>query len=138
MKTKLNEDLKSAIKEKNSLKVNTIRNIISEITKVEKTNGKEIDSDRVSQIIKKLYVQRIDSAKIFKDSGRMDLYEKENSESVVLKNYLPEELSEEKQKEIVDKILAENNLKPNEIGKIMKLLPQILDKKMVSDYLKTL
>jgi uncharacterized protein YqeY len=137
MKTKFNEDLKSAIKEKNSIKTQTIRGILTEIMKVEKTNGSEITEEKLNVVLKKLYSQREESARIFKESNRLDLFEKENAELLVLKEYLPKEIPFHEQKEFVDNILKENNLNPTEIGKIMKFIPATYNKKFISEYLKT-
>lgn len=138
MKTKFNEELKSAIKEKNSVKTQTIRGILTEIMKVEKTNGSEITEEKLNVVLKKLYSQREESARIFKESNRLDLFEKENAELLVLKEYLPKEIPFDEQKEFLDNILKENNLNPTEIGKIMKLIPANYNKKLISEYLKTL
>jgi uncharacterized protein YqeY len=138
MKTKLQEDLKSAMKEKNSVKTQTLRNILTEIMKVEKNNGTEITEEKLNVVLKKLYSQREESSRIFKESNRIDLFEKENAELLVLKDYLPKEIPFNEQKEFVDKILKENNINPNEIGKIMKFIPQNYNRKLISEYLKTL
>jgi len=138
MKTKFNEDLKSAMKEKNTIKTQTIRGILTEIMKVEKTNGSEITEDKLNSLLKKLYSQREESAKIYKSSNRMDLFEKENAELLILKEYLPKEIPFDEQKTFVDNLLAEKGLKPSDMGSIMKLIPNNYNKKLISEYLKSL
>ena len=116
LKSTLDADLILAMKSKDSIKVTALKNLKSEITKIEKSTqfiGKELtDSDYIN-IIKKVYNQRMESYKIYTDSNRSDLAEPEIKEAEILKVYLPEKISEEKLVEFITTLIKENDYKGN-------------------------
>lgn len=118
----INTDLKSAMKNKEKEKLEAIRAIKTAFTlaKTEKSSGAELTADEELKIIQKLVKQRKDSADIYKEQGRDDLYEKEMSEAEVISVYLPEQLDEEelvgKLTEIISKVGATG---PQDMGKVM-------------------
>ena len=118
----INTDLKSAMKNKEKEKLDAIRAIKTAFTlaKTEKSGGAELTADEELKIIQKLVKQRKDSADIYKEQGRDDLYEKEMSEAEVISVYLPKQLSEgelvAKLTEIISKVGASG---PQDMGKVM-------------------
>lgn len=118
----INTDLKSAMKNKEKEKLEALRAIKTAFTlaKTEKSGGAELSADEELKIVQKLVKQRKDSADIYKEQGRDDLYEKEISEAEVISVYLPKQLSEEelagKLTEIISKVGAAG---PQDMGKVM-------------------
>ena len=89
MKEQLLNDLKEAMKEKDVIKKNTIQLIRDYILKYEKDNIKEVDDNKIMDIISKERKIRLDALKDFEKSGRQDLIDETNKEIEVLNNYLP-------------------------------------------------
>ncbi|BBE31851.1 hypothetical protein OSSY52_19920 [Tepiditoga spiralis] len=120
LKEKLMEDLKKFMKEKNQIALNTVKLLRSEIKKAEIDTQKELNDDEIIKIIKKQVKMRNESIKQFKDAGRNDLVVNEEKEIAFLKNYLPEEMSEEEIKNIISSIIKEMNATPKQFGLVMK------------------
>ena len=91
----IKQDLKQAMLEKNDLVRDTIRMFLSEVQRYEIDNKEEVDDTKVLQIINKMIKQRNDSISQFRDGGRDDLADKEQSEVDILSKYKPAQLSEE-------------------------------------------
>ena len=123
LKTQLNEDMKTAMKAKDSISLSTIRLINAAIKQFEVDERTEADDAKVTAIITKMIKQRKDSAKIYADANRPDLADKENAEMTVLKRYLPEMLSAEDIAAEVAKAIAETGATGmGDMGKVMGLL----------------
>ena len=95
LKEQLFADLKTAMKEKDTIKKDTIQLIRSGVLQIEKDNKVELDDEGVIEVISKQLKSRRDSLPDYEKSGRQDLIEKLNKEIEVLLSYLPEQLSEE-------------------------------------------
>ncbi|MCQ2251873.1 MAG: GatB/YqeY domain-containing protein [Bacteroidales bacterium] len=138
----IQEDMKSAMKEKNQAKLAAVRAIKSEILK-EQTSGKSdgvTDAD-VLKIIQKMIKQRTDSVAIYQQQGRQDLVEEENAQMEFIKCYLPKQLSEAEVEAIINKIVAETGAASiKDMGKVMKAANAELagkaDGKMIADKVK--
>jgi len=142
LEEQIGSDYISAMKERDSLKSSTLSFLRAQLKNViiEKKADKLEDIDVVA-VIKKQVKQRQDSISQFKDGGRDDLVEKESAELAVLKQYLPEEMSEEQLKKIVDEqIAAVEAQSMKDMGKVMKaVLAEVegqADNKMVSEIIK--
>ena len=123
LKAKLTEDMKAAMKAKDSATLSTIRLVNAAIKQFEVDERTEADDAKVQAIISKMIKQRKDSAKIYADAGRADLADKENAEIVVLQGYLPEMLSAEAIAVEVAKAVAETGASGMvDMGKAMGLL----------------
>ena len=107
LKEQLFADLKTAMKEKDTLKKDTVQLIRSGILQYEKDNKVELDDEGVLDIISKQLKSRRDSLPDYQKSGREDLIEKLNKEIEILLGYLPEQLSEEEIAKIVEEAIAE-------------------------------
>ncbi|MCX8092715.1 MAG: GatB/YqeY domain-containing protein [Candidatus Goldbacteria bacterium] len=123
----LNEDLKKAIKEKNEIKISTIRQIKNHITNTEIKKARPLNDEEIIEIIFSLVKSHNESIESFKAGNRPDLVEKEEKELSVLKTYLPEQLSEEELKKIISETIKEVGATSNrDMGKVMgKLMPKI-------------
>ncbi|ULJ62492.1 GatB/YqeY domain-containing protein [Wielerella bovis] len=123
LKTQLTEDMKTAMKAKDSITLSTIRLINTEIKQFEVDERQEADDAKVVAIIMKMIKQRKDSAKIYTDAAREDLAVKELAEVDVLNRYLPEMLSADEIAAEVAKAVAETGAAGmGDMGKVMGLL----------------
>lgn len=119
---KIAADMKDAMRAKDAPRLSTLRMLKSAIEyyKIEKKQEQLTDAD-VTIVIKKQIKQRQDSIDGFEKGGRMDLVEKEKAELVVLKAYLPEELSATQVEEVVKATIAELGVTTKaDMGKVMK------------------
>ena len=143
LKEQLFADLKTAMKEKDTLKKDTVQLIRSGILQFEKDNKVELDDEGVMEIITKQKKSRRDSLPDFVKSGREDLIEKLNKEIEILLSYLPEQLSEEEIAKIVEEAIAETGAASvKEMGKVMGIVnPKVkgrADMKVVGALVKKL
>ena len=123
LKTRLAEDMKAAMKAKDSTTLSTIRLANAAIKQFEVDERTEADDNKITAIISKMIKQRKDSAKIYADAGRHDLADKENAETAVLQRYLPEMLSAEEIAKAVAEAVAETGAKSMaDMGKVMGVL----------------
>lgn len=123
LKQKLQEDLKTSMKNKDTLRKSVITLIRSSIKQVEVDKRIELNDDDVIDIISKQLKQRNDSLEQFLDAGRKDLVEETRSEIEVLKEYLPQQLSEEELNEIVKQTISEvGATSMKDMGKIMSVI----------------
>ena len=119
----------------------TLRLFMAEVQRFEIDNKEEVDDAKAVQIINKMIKQRNDSISQFRDGGRDDLADKEQSEVDVLSKYKPEQLSEEDVAVIVKEAIAEVNASSMaDMGKVMGILKSTLagtaDMGMVSNIVK--
>jgi uncharacterized protein YqeY len=141
MKNRINNDLKTAMRNKDTLRLNIIRIIKKYIQELETSvshSGEATDGE-ILKIIFKLVKQGKDAAEQFKSAGRTDLYNDEMSQVVVLEEYLPKQLSEDEISIEIDKVMSETGL--TNMGLLMKELNVRLsgqaDGKTISRILKT-
>jgi uncharacterized protein YqeY len=143
LKEQLFADLKTAMKEKDTLKKDTVQLIRSGILQYEKDNKVELDDEGVLDIITKQLKSRRDSLPDYQKSGREDLIEKLNKEIEILLGYLPEQLSEEEIAKIVEEAIAATGAASvKEMGKVMGIVnPKVkgrADMKVVGALVKKL
>ena len=103
LEKQLMEQLKAAMKSKNTVALQSLRAVKSAIllAKTENGSGSELTEEQELKILQKQVKQRKDSAAIFIDQGRQDLADPELSEVAILEQFMPEALSEEKIEEVV-------------------------------------
>ena len=113
--------------DRNNFERDTLRLFIAEVQRFEIDNKEEVDDAKALQIINKMIKQRNDSISQFRDGGRDDLANKEQSEVDVLSKYKPEQLSQEdvtaKVKEAIEKTNANSMA---DMGKVMGILKSSL------------
>lgn len=123
LKTRLAEDMKAAMKAKDSTMLSTIRLANAAIKQFEVDERTEADDNKITAIISKMIKQRKDSAKIYTEAGRQDLADKENAEIEVLHRYLPQMLSADEIRSEVEAAVAETGASGMaDMGKVMGLL----------------
>ena len=125
LKEKINEDLKSAMKEGDKTKLTTIRSIRALILEFEKSGtGIELTEDEEIKLLSSAAKKRKDSIEQFKNAGRNDLAEKEEAELNILMSYLPKQLTEEEIDKEVKRIGEEINAKSKE--DFPRLMPEAM------------
>ncbi|SHI94374.1 hypothetical protein SAMN02745165_01201 [Malonomonas rubra DSM 5091] len=126
LKEQLTNDMKEAMKAKQTERLSTIRQLRSAIKNKEIDLGKELDDDAVIAVIGTLVKQRREAAQMYRDNDRLELAEKEEAELVVLQDYLPAQLGEDELREIVTAVIAETGASTmKDMGKVM---PQVMAK----------
>ncbi len=124
---RINNDLKEAMKSKDSFKLSVIR-MIKGAMQLEKPNPREeLTDDDVIKVISKQIKMRKEAIVQFEKAGREDLVEQNKKEIEILTSYMPEELSEEELNKIIDKVFDE--VKPTsvkDIGLIMKSISPLV------------
>ena len=119
---KISSDLIKAMKAKDKVALEAIRATKTAFTlaRSEKSADTVLSSEDELKIIQKLVKQRRESAAIYKENNRLDLYEKEVAEADVLEKYLPAKLSDEELTGILKEIITRVGAKsPAEMGKVM-------------------
>lgn len=123
LKTQLTEDMKTAMRAKDQVSLSTIRLINAAIKQFEVDERTEADDAKVISILTKMVKQRKDSAKIYTEASRQDLADKENAEIEILNRYLPQMMSAEEIKTVVDAAIAETGASGMaDMGKVMGVL----------------
>jgi uncharacterized protein YqeY len=119
---KISNDLINAMKSKDKVVLETLRAAKTAFTIARTNKGADAilsDADEIS-IMQKLVKQRRESAQIYKEQNRPELYEKEVAEATVLEKYLPAKMSEEELTKILKEIISKVGAKtPADMGKVM-------------------
>ena len=120
LKDQITEDMKTAMRAKDSERLGTIRLLQAAMKQKEVDERVVLDDVAVVAIVDKLIKQRKDSITAFEGAGRQDLADKEKSEMAVLQAYLPERMSAEETQATVQAIVAELGAKgPGVMGRVM-------------------
>jgi len=123
LKENLLLDMKEALKARNSLKLNTIRGLISEIKNREIDLRRKLDDDEIISLVSTQIKKRKEAATMFDEGRRSDLSEKENQEMIILQEYLPEQVSEQELKDRIQKVILELGIVDiKDLGRIMKIV----------------
>ena len=141
LKQKLQEDLKSSMKNKDAIKKSVITLIRSSIKQYEVDNRVELQDDEIVDLIAKQLKQTRDSREEFAKAGRDDLVSKAEAEIEFLKEYLPQQLSEEELNEIVISTISEvGATSMKDMKKIMtSIMPKVkgrADGKLINELVK--
>lgn len=120
LKERITEDMKAAMRAKDSARLLTIRGLMAAMKQKEVDERIELDDVAIVGIVDKLVKQRKDSITQFAAGGRTDLVDKESAELKVLEGYLPQRLSAEDVAAAVAAIVAELGASgPGDMGKVM-------------------
>ncbi len=120
LKKRLQNDLKEAMKQKDTFKRDVIRFVMSAIKQIEVDERKELTDADIEAILVKQIKQRNDAIGQFKEGGRDDLVEKNEKELEILKSYLPEPMSEDEVRKILEEIIEETGAEGmKDMGKVM-------------------
>ena len=123
LKTRIIEDMKSALKAKETARLGAIRLLLAAVKQREVDERIELDDVAIAAVIEKLVKQRKDSVTQYEAGGRQDLADAEKAEIVVLSAYLPEKMSAAEIAAAVAAAVAETGAKsPADMGKLMGVL----------------
>lgn len=118
----LTDEIKAAMRAKDSLKLEALRAIKSAVI-LEQTSvggGDTLTEEQEIKLVQKLVKQRKDSAQIFRDQNRPDLAEPEEAQAEIISQFLPEQLSEEEIKSIIQSIIEKTGASGmKDMGKVM-------------------
>ena len=128
LKNRIHEDMKTAMRAKQQLRLGTIRMLMAAIKQREIDDRTTLDDSGVLNAINKMIKQRRDSERQFKEANRTELADKEAQEIEILQAYLPQQMTEAEINEAVlaaIKTTGANSMK--DMGKVMGLLKSQLE-----------
>jgi len=142
LEQKINEDIKTAMLAKDKESLNALRAIKSALLllKTEKNAG-EITEDVELKTLQKLVKQRKESAEMYKNQNRDDLYKEEMFQVEIISKYLPEQMSEEEITAVIKRLIEQENIADMKgMGKLMGLASKELagkaENKVISEIVK--
>ncbi|WP_170986288.1 GatB/YqeY domain-containing protein [Rhizobium sp. LC145] len=129
MRDKFSDALKDSMKAKDTRRLSTVRLIQTAIKDRDIANrglGKDPVSDEdILQILQKMVKQREESAKIYEDAGRAELAAQEREETEIIKSFMPEQLSEDKVRQLCQSVISETGAHGlRDMGKCMNALKE--------------
>lgn len=141
---KINNDIKQAMLAKDKKKLEALRAIKAALLLIK--TGKDIGTSEIPEelgmkTLQKLVKQRRDSAALYKDQGRDDLYEEEVFQAEIIEAYLPQQMSEDEIRTIVQDIVAKTGASSmKDMGKVMGMASKEMagraDNKLISGIVK--
>ena len=131
LQEQVTEQLKVAMKAKDSVALESLRAIKSAILLAQTQVGaQDLTSDDEIKLVQKLVKQRKDSAEIFRQQGRNDLAEPEEAQIKIIEQFLPEQLDEESIAKVVDEIISQTNAEGmKDMGKVMGMATKAMSGK---------
>lgn len=142
VRAQLMNDMKTAMREKDQVRLDTIRFVQAAIKNREiECRPNPITDEDILAVLKKLVKQRKESIDQFKNAGRQDLADKEEGELKILEVYLPAQMSREQVEKIVAEVIAETKASSiKDMGAVMKGVMAktggAADNKVVSEIIK--
>tara|TARA_B100001765_G_scaffold206944_1_gene164646 strand:+ start:237 stop:680 length:444 start_codon:yes stop_codon:yes gene_type:complete len=144
LKEKLLSNMKEAMKSKDSVKLGTVRGVISAVKNQEIDLKKELSEEEILTIVSREVKKRKEAAVLYEKGNRPELKDKEIQEMKILQTYLPEQVSEKDLRHRIQEVIAETGAEGmKDFGKIMKtLVPEFkgkadngLIKELANEYL---
>jgi len=129
LKTRVADDMRAAMKERDQVRVSTLRLLMTAIKNAEVLGDKvrELSEEEVLDVIGREAKRRREAVEAYGAADRADLADKESAELKVLQSYLPEGLSDAEIAALVDEAIAETGAtSPKQMGEVMKaLMPKV-------------
>lgn len=123
LKSRISDDMKSAMKAGEKERLGTIRLILSAIKQLEVDSRKDLDDNDILAILDKMSKQRRESIDQFEKAGRDDLAGKEKAELEILQTYLPSQLGDDEIKTLIDEAIEATSAEAmKDMGKVMGIL----------------
>jgi hypothetical protein len=117
------EAMKTAMKARESLRLNAIRLIRTAIKNREIDERRALDDQEVIGVLSTLVKQRKESAQVYREGGRPELAEKEEQELAIIQEFLPTQLGEEEIRAIIEAAVSETGAASmKDMGKVMKVV----------------
>ncbi len=125
MLNRLNSDLKDAMRQKDELRLEVIRMIKTDVKNKEIELLHSLSDDEIIVVIQKAIKGREQANDMFRQGNRLDLVEKGEKEIEVLKQYLPQALTDEELTQVIDEVIAELNATTiKEMGAVIKTVKE--------------
>lgn len=142
LKLQISEDMKNAMRAKDSVRLGAIRLLLSAIKQREVDERIELDDSNVIAVIEKMLKQRRDSIAAYESANRTDLADVEKFEVTVLQTYLPQQLTEVEIKVILEKVVTDTGAEGvKDMGKVMAAIKPLVagkaDMGKISGLIKT-
>ena len=116
----IKSDIKDAMRAKDTLKRDTLRNIMAAVKQIEVDERREVTDADLETIMMKYLKQREDAKTQFADAGRNDLVEKEDAEIAIIKPYLPEPMDDTELESVLKDVIASTGAESmKDMGKVM-------------------
>jgi len=123
LKTRINDDVKTAMRSKDKERLGTLRLLTAAIKQIEVDKRIELDDEQVVAVIEKMLKQRKDSIEQFEKAGRNELAEIEIKEVAILKEFMPEQMSDTDIDALIDDAIASTGAEAmKDMGKVMGIL----------------
>ncbi|WP_028987222.1 GatB/YqeY domain-containing protein [Thermicanus aegyptius] len=124
---RLNQDLKEAMKDKDSFRLSVVRMLKSSLKNEEINRNKPLSEEEELSVLTRELKMRLDSLQEFERAGRKDLIDKAQREIAIVKSYLPEELSEEELRQMIQEVISQvGATSKKDMGKVMaNLMPKV-------------
>ncbi len=123
LKSTLQDDMKTARKKRDKFRILVLSTLLSDIRNREIEIQDELDDEGVLQVLSRAIKQRKDASEQMRDAGRGELADKEDAQSEVLAEYLPEGMSEDEVRAVVRDIIASG---VTDMGPLMgQVMPRI-------------
>jgi uncharacterized protein YqeY len=133
IKDQIDQDLKAAMIAKEQVKLDTLRMLRARIKNEEIAKGNEFSDEDIVTVLGSEVKRRRDSIQAYTDGGRPELAEKEQQEIDVLQKYMPEQMSEDEVRKVVEETLSGQTLTKADFGKAMGMLMPKLKGKAPGD-----
>lgn len=142
LKLQISEDMKNAMRAKDSARLGTIRLLQAAIKQREVDERIELDDSAVIAVIEKMLKQRRDSIAAYESANRNDLADIEKFEVTVLQTYLPQQLTEDEIKQILETVVTETAASGiKDMSKVMEAIKPLVagraDMGKISGLIKT-
>ena len=123
LKTRITDDVKTAMRSKDKERLGTLRLLTAAIKQIEVDKRIELDDEQIVAVIEKMLKQRKDSIEQFEKAGRNELAEIEIKEVAILKEFMPEQMSDADVDALIDEAIASSGASEmKEMGKVMGIL----------------
>ena len=139
----LSEEIKNAMREKDSLKLESLRAIKSALILAQTASGADdnLNEEASIKLLQRLVKQRKESALIYKEQGRNDLADPEEAQAKIIASFLPEQLSEEEVIKVVSEVISQTGAEGiKDMGKVMgvtsKKLAGKAEGRLIADIVK--
>ncbi|MEN8726615.1 MAG: GatB/YqeY domain-containing protein [Sulfurovum sp.] len=120
LNAKIKNDIKDAMRAKDTVKRDTLRNIQASIKQIEVDERRDVTDSDVEAILMKYMKQREDAKAQFSEAGRNDLVEKEDAEMAIVKAYLPEPMDDAELESVLKEVIASVGAESmKDMGKVM-------------------
>ena len=127
LKNQITEDMKTAMRAKDSVRLGAIRLLLSAIKQREVDERIELTDADVIAVIEKMLKQRRDSITAFEGAGRTDLADIEKFEVSVLQTYMPKQLSDDELNQIITQVIADSGASgAKDMGKVVGLVKPLV------------